>query len=68
MVNCYLFARNYSKYLLSYDKLFKDVYTKPKKIIKYKELKGKKNIFCKHVSNKLEDNIKYYYKYIYPKR
>ena len=73
MVNCYLFTRNYSKYLLSYDNLFKDIYTKTKpiKIIKYndtKVIKDKTNIFCEHVSDTLDDTIKHFYKHIYPKR
>lgn len=69
MVVCYLFTRNYSKYLLSYDNLFKDVYTKtkPKKPIKYNESKEQK-IICEHVSDRLDDTIKYFYKHIYPKR
>ena len=72
MVICYLFTRNYSKYLLSYDNLFKDVYTKtkPKKITynKKKIRKEKQEIFCDHVSERLDDTIKYFYKHIYPKR
>ena len=72
MVICYLFTRNYSKYLLSYDNLFKDVYTKtkPKKITNNdtKIIKDKTNIFCEHVSDTLDDTIKYFYKHIYPKR
>ena len=67
MVVSRAFTRNYGKYLLSYDKLFKDIYTKPKKLIKYNESKEQK-IICDHVSDKLGDNIKYFYKYIYPKR
>ena len=72
MVICYLFTRNYSKYLLSYDNLFKDVYTKtkPKKITynNKKKIKDKQEIFCEHVSDRSDDTIKYFYKHIYPKR
>ncbi len=76
MVLCYLFTRNYSKNLLSYDKLFKDdilfkkIYKKSKQnnMVQYNELKEQKNIFCEHVSNKLGNNIKHFYKNIYPKR
>ena len=69
MVICYLFARKHGRFLLSYDYLFKDVYTKsiPKKI-KYNESKEQQKIFREHVSAKLSKNIKDYYKYIYPKR
>ena len=68
MVIYHLFTRRYSKYLLSYDNLFKDVYTKtqPKKILK--DTKDTKDIFCKHVSERLDVTIKHFYKNIYPKR
>ena len=67
MVICYLFARKHGRFLLSYDNLFKDVYTKsiPRKI-KYNESTEQK--FREHVSRNLGQGIKYYYKYIYPKR
>ena len=69
MVICYLLRRRYSKYLLSYDNLFKDIYTKtkPKKII-YNNKQIIKEIFCEHVSERLDDTIKHFYKHIYPKR
>ena len=48
-------------------------FTKPKsmkKLKKYREEKeyNKSNLFCGHVSDRLGDNIKHFYKYIYPKR
>ena len=69
MVICYLFARRNGRFLLSYDNLFKDVYTKsiPRKI-KYNESKEQQKIFREHVSKNLDKNIKNFYKYIYPKR
>ena len=69
MVICYLFARKHGRFLLSYDNLFKDVYTKslPRKI-KYNESKEQQKIFREHVSKNLDKNIKNFYKYIYPKR
>ena len=33
-----------------------------------KIIKDKTNIFCEHVSDTLDDTIKYFYKHIYPKR
>ena len=69
MVICYLFARKHGRFLLSYDNLFKDVYTKsiPRKI-KYNESTEQQKRFREHVSRNLGQGIKYYYKYIYPKR
>ena len=69
MVICYLFARRNGRFLLSYDNLFKDLYTKsiPRKI-KYNESKEQQKIFREHVSKNLDKNIKNFYKYIYPKR
>ena len=69
MVTCYLFARRNGRFLLSYDNLFKDVYTKslPRKI-KYNESKEQQKIFREHVSKNIDKNIKNFYKYIYPKR
>ena len=69
MVTCYLFARRNGRFLLSYDNLFKDMYTKsiPRKI-KYNESKEQQKIFREHVSKNLDKNIKNFYKYIYPKR
>ena len=69
MVICYLFARRNGRFLLSYDNLFKDVYTKsiPRKI-KYNESTEQQKIFREHVSKNLDKNIKNFYKYIYPKR
>ena len=69
MVVARVFRRNYGNFLLSYDKLFKDVYTKsiPRKI-KYNESKEQQKIFREHVSKNLDKNIKNFYKYIYPKR
>ena len=69
MVICYLFARRNGRYLLSYDNLFKDVYTKsiPRKI-KYNESTEQQKRFREHVSRNLDKNIKNFYKYIYPKR
>ena len=69
MVTCYLFARRNGRFLLSYDNLFKDLYTKsiPRKI-KYNESKEQQKIFREHVSKNLDKNIKNFYKYIYPKR
>ena len=69
MVICYLFARRNGRFLLSYDNLFKDVYTKsiPRKI-KYNESTEQQKRFREHVSRNLGQGIKYYYKYIYPKR
>ena len=68
MVICYLFARKHGRFLLSYDNLF-DVYTKsiPRKI-KYNESTEQQKRFREHVSRNLGQGIKYYYKYIYPKR
>ena len=74
-----IFSRGYRKHLLSdADMLdFVCTFTKPKsmkKLIKYSEYSGakeyikKSNLFCEHVSNRLGDNIKNFYKYIYPKR
>ena len=69
MVICYLFARRNGRFLLSYDNLFKDVYTKsiPRKI-KYNESTEQQKIFREHVSKNIDKNIKNFYKYIYPKR
>ena len=69
MVICYLFARRNGRFLLSYDNLFKDVYTKsiPRKI-KYNESTEQQKRFREHVSRNLDKNIKNFYKYIYPKR
>ena len=69
MVICYLFARRNGRFLLSYDNLFKDVYTKsiPRKI-KYNESTEQQKRFREHVSKNLDKNIKNFYKYIYPKR
>ena len=69
MVVARVFRRNYGNFLLSYDNLFKDVYTKsiPRKI-KYNESKEQQKIFREHVSKNLDKNIKNFYKYIYPKR
>ena len=66
MVICYLFARKHCRFLLSYDNLFKDVYTKsiPRKIKSTEQQKK----FREHVSKNLDKNIKNFYKYIYPKR
>ena len=45
MVVARIFRRNYGNFLLSYDKLFKDVYTKPiPRKIKYNESKEQQNI------------------------
>ena len=71
-----IFSRGYRKHLLSdADMLdFVCTFTKPKsmkKLKKYREEKEyikKSNLFCEHVSDKLGDNIKHFYKYIYPKR
>ena len=53
MVICYLFARRNGRFLLSYDNLFKDVYTKsiPRKI-KYNESKEQQKIFSIHIKKK----------------
>ena len=69
MVICYLFARKHGRYLLSYNNLFKDIYPKsiPRKI-KYNESTEQQKRFREHVSKNLGQGIKYYYKYIYPKR
>ena len=69
MVICYLFARRNGRFLLSYDNLFKDVYTKsiPRKI-KYNESTEQQKQFREHVSKNIDKNIKNFYKYIYPKR
>ena len=69
MVVARVFRRNYGNFLLSYDNLFKDMYTKsiPRKI-KYNESKEQQKIFREHVSKNLDKNIKNFYKYIYPKR
>ena len=69
MVICYLFARKHGRFLLSYNNLFKDVYPKsiPRKI-KYNESTEQQKKFREHVSKNLGQGIKYYYKYIYPKR
>ena len=69
MVVARVFRRNYGNFLLSYDNLFKDVYTKslPRKI-KYNESKEQQKIFREHVSKNIDKNIKNFYKYIYPKR
>ena len=69
MVICYLFARRNGRFLLSYDNLFKDIYTKsiPRKI-KYNESTEQQKRFREHVSRNLDKNIKNFYKYIYPKR
>ena len=69
MVICYLFARRNGRFLLSYDNLFKDIYTKsiPRKI-KYNESTEQQKKFREHVSRNLDKNIKNFYKYIYPKR
>ena len=69
MVITHVFARRNGRFLLSYDNLFKDVYTKsiPRKI-KYNESKEQQKIFREHVSKNLDKNIKNFYKYIYPKR
>ena len=69
MVICYLLARRNGRFLLSYDNLFKDVYTKsiPRKI-KYNESTEQQKIFREHVSKNIDKNIKNFYKYIYPKR
>ena len=69
MVICYLFARKHGRYLLSYNNLFKDIYPKsiPRKI-KYNESTEHQKKFREHVSKNLGQGIKYYYKYIYPKR
>ena len=69
MVICYLFARRNGRFLLSYDNLFKDVYTKsiPRKI-KYNESTEQQKIFRENVSKNIDKNIKNFYKYIYPKR
>ena len=69
MVVARVFRRNYGNFLLSYDNLFKDVYTKPiPRKIKYNESKEQQKIFREHVSKNLDKNIKNFYKYIYPKR
>ena len=69
MVVARAFRRNYGNFLLSYDNLFKDVYTKPiPRKIKYNESKEQQKIFREHVSKNLDKNIKNFYKYIYPKR
>ena len=69
MVITHVFARRNGRFLLSYDNLFKDLYTKsiPRKI-KYNESKEQQKIFREHVSKNLDKNIKNFYKYIYPKR
>ena len=69
MVICYLFARRNGRFLLSYDNLFKDMYTKsiPRKI-KYNESTEQQKIFRENVSKNIDKNIKNFYKYIYPKR
>ena len=58
MVVARAFRRNYGNFLLSYDNLFKDVYTKslPRKI-KYNESKEQQKIFREHVSKNLDKNI-----------
>ena len=71
-----IFSRGYRKHLLSDADIldFVCTFTKPKsikKLKKYSETKEyikKSNIFCEHVSDKLGDNIKHFYKNIYPKR
>ena len=71
-----IFSRGYRKHLLSdADVLdFVCTFTKPKsmkKLKKYSETKEyikKSNLFCEHVSDRLGDNIKHFYKNIYPKR
>ena len=71
-----IFSRGYRKHLLSdADMLdFVCTFTKPKstkKLEKYREEKEyikKSNLFCEHVSDRLGDNIKHFYKNIYPKR
>ena len=69
MVVARLFPRRNGRFLLSYDNLFKDVYTKsiPRKI-KYNESTEQQKRFREHVSKNLDKNIKNFYKYIYPKR
>ena len=59
MVICYLFARKHGRFLLSYDNLFKDVYTKsrPRKI-KYNESNEQQKKFREHVSRNLGQGIK----------
>ena len=69
MVVARLFPRRNGRFLLSYDNLFKDVYTKPiPRKIKYNESTEQQKIFREHVSKNLDKNIKNFYKYIYPKR
>ena len=71
-----IFSRGYRKHLLSDADIldFVCTFTKPKsmkKLKKYSETKEyikKSNLFCEHVSDRLGDNIKHFYKNIYPKR
>ena len=69
MVVTRLFPRRNGRFLLSYNNHFKDVYPKsiPRKI-KYNESTEQQKKFREHVSKNLGQGIKYYYKYIYPKR
>ena len=43
-------------------------YNKGDKYSEAKEYIKNTNLFCEHVSDRLGDNIKHFYKYIYPKR
>ena len=71
-----IFTRGYRGHLLSDADIldFVCTFTKPKsmkKLKKYREEEGehiKSNLFCEHVSDRLGDNIKHFYKNIYPKR
>ena len=71
-----IFTRGYRGHLLSdADMLdFVCTFTKPKSTKKLKKYREEKeyikntNLFCEHVSDRLGDNIKHFYKYIYPKR
>jgi hypothetical protein len=69
-----IFSRGYSR-RISFDYDIQPIYKKVLKPSKdktskddKKRIQGSSNIFCDHVSESINDNITYFYKYIYPTR